>query len=178
MKSRQIKRRRLITTVLLVVLGAYALFGMLDARSGQARLTDARRDAAEMRSMLSDITRLRTAPKVAALQLQSPAEITNRIAAARQAAGLPESSLLKEEPLAPQRIQRSDFQLQSTTIELAPATLPQILKFCEALRDEETGTLVRDIILNEPTAQANSTNQEKWEASLVLTQMIFSPKSR
>ncbi|MGI9474026.1 MAG: hypothetical protein ACR2NZ_20975 [Rubripirellula sp.] len=178
MNGQQIKRRRLMAAGLLAVLAVYAVFGVLDARSARKRLTETRRDASEIEGMLADITRLRTAPKVAALQLQSPAEITNRIAAARQIAGLPESSLLKEEPLSPQRIQRSDFELRSTTIDLAPATLPQILQFCEALRDEETGTLVRDISLSEPTGEANGRGQEKWEATLVLTQMIFSPKSR
>jgi hypothetical protein len=122
--------------------------------------------------------RLQQAPKVAALQLQSPAQITNRIAAARQAAGLPEASLLREQPLDPQRIQRSDFQLRATMIDLAPASLPQALAFCEALRDEETGTVVRDLKLTVPQAGEDAQSPETWATSLTLTQMIFSPKSR
>ena len=178
MKLPPIQRRRWLIAASLAVLAVYAIFELLDAQAARTRLTESRRDAAQVQAMLSDITRWRTVPKVASLQLQSPAEITNRISAARQVAGLPESSLLKEEPLDPQRIQRSDFELRSTTIDLAPATMSQILKFCEALRDEENGTLVRDITLSEPTNGAKGGGQEKWGARLVLTQMIFSPKSR
>lgn len=178
MNGQQIRRRRILTGLLLAVMAAYACFAVLDARSAQTRLTRAKQDSAELSGMLSDIERLRTAPKVAALQMQSPAEIANRVASAMETAGLPQSSLMKEEPMAPQRIQRSDFELRSTTIDLAPATLSQILQLCEALRDPDTGTMVRDITLREPNSGAKGGNQEKWEASLVLTQMIFSPKSR
>ena len=178
MKAQQIRRRRILIGLMLVVLAVYAIFAVLDARSAQSRLASMRGDSAELRGMLSDIQRLRTAPKVAALRMQSPAEIANRVASAMQSAGLPESSLMKEEPLAPQRIQRSDFELRSTTIDLAPATLAQIMALCEALRDPETGTMVRDVTLREPNSGANGAGKEKWEASLVLTQMIFSPKSR
>ena len=141
-------------------------------------LAEARADLGEVQQMLADIERLKYAPKVAALQLESPAEITNRIALALRAAGLSKSNLLKEEPLDPQRIQRTDFDLRTTTIDLTPTTLPKIIKFCDALRDEETGTIVRDITLTEPQSGENGGNQENWEAELVLTQMIFSPKSR
>ena len=85
---------------------------------------------------------------------------------------------MKEQPLDPIRIDRSDFEIRATDIELSAATLPQIVAFCDALRDPDTGTTVRDITLTEPRGGANSGKQEKWVAQLVLTQMIFSPKSR
>ena len=171
-------RKRLLVALVMVVLGIYAWFGVRDARSAQSRLSEARADLAEITEKLADIERLKTAPKVAALQLESPAEIANRISAAREAAGLPQSSLMKEQPLDPVRIDRSDFELRATDIELSAATLSQIIAFCDALRDTQTGTTVRDITLSEPRNGAGSGNQEKWETQLVLTQMIFSPKSR
>jgi hypothetical protein len=128
--------------------------------------------------MLWEIKQFQHAPKVAALQLESPAEITNRIDDAMQAAGLSESSLMKEDPSDPQRIQRTDFEIRSTVIDLAPSTLPEILRFCEALRDPETGTMVRDISLSTPRSEEDSEEEERWETQLVLTQMIFSPTSR
>jgi len=178
MNATQASRQRLLIALALVLLAVYAGLSVLDARSAQGRLSEARRDLAEVVKKLGDVERLKQAPKVAALQLESPAEIANRIAAARQAAGLPGSSLLKEQPLDPQRIQRSDFELRTTTIDLAPATLPQIINFCDALRDEETGTIVRDITLTEPQSGVAGGEQEKWGTQLILTQMIFSPKSR
>jgi hypothetical protein len=178
MNLKQTTRQRLLIALALVVLALYAMLSLRDAISAQTHLDQTFSDLAEVASRIEDIERLRQAPTVAALQLESPAEITNRIAAARQAAGLPASSLLKEEPLDPQRVQRSDFELRSTTIDLAPATLPQIINFCDALRDEETGSVIRDITLTEPQNGATGGGQEKWGAQLVLTQMIFSPKSR
>jgi hypothetical protein len=178
MNLKQTTRQRLLITLALVVLALYAMLSVRDAVSAQSHLDQTRSDLAELASRIEDIERLKQAPTVAALQIESPAEITNRIAAARQAAGLPASSLLKEEPLDPQRVQRSDFELRSTTIDLAPATLPQIIKFCDALRDEETGSLIRDITLTEPQNGAAGGGQEEWGAQLILTQMIFSPKSR
>ncbi len=178
MNSKQATRQRVLIAVALFVLGVYAIFSVLEAGSAQSRLSAARSDLAEMARMLGEIERLKQAPKVAALQLESPAEITNRIAAAREAAGMPQSSLLKEEPLDPQRIQRTDFELRSTAIDLAPATLPQILRFCDGLRDEETGSVVRDITLSIPQSGASGGGQERWETRLTLTQMIFSPTSR
>lgn len=173
-----VTRQRLLIGIALFVLSIYALYAVVDAKTAAARLDQAHVDLDEFVSKLAEIDRLKRAPRVAALHLEAPAEITNRIASAREAAGLPQSSLLREQPLDPQRIQRSDFELRSTTIELAPATLPQILQFCDALRDEETGSVVRDITLSEPQNGANGGAQEKWAAELTLTQMIFSPKSR
>ena len=178
MNTKAMTRQRILIAAALAILSVYALLAILGTREAQGRLSAARVDLAEVRAKLSEMERLMQAPKVAALQLESPAEISNRVAAARQAAGLPQSSLLREEPLDPQRIQRSDFELRSTTIDLAPATLPQILKFCDRLRDEETGSIVRDLRLNVPQNGSSGGGREKWEAGLTLTQMIFSPKSR
>lgn len=178
MNTKPETRRRVLIALALGILAVYALLSLLDARAAQTRFVQARGDLAEVQRKLADIDRLKRAPKVAALQLESPAEITNRIAAALKLAGLSKSNLLKEEPADPQRIQRSDFDQRITTINLTPATVPQILKFCDALRDEETGTVVRDITLTEPPNGTNGGEEEKWEAELVLTQMIYSPKSR
>lgn len=178
MKTGTAIRTRVLFAVALLILAVYAVIGALKANAAAERLTQSRRDLEEMSQKLAQIRQLQQAPKIAALQLESPAEIANRIAGALQAAGLTEATLMKEEPSEPQRIQRTDFEIRSTVIELAPAALPQILRFCEALRDPETGTLVRDITLSIPRNQEDSEAKEEWESQLVLTQMIFSPTSR
>lgn len=170
-------RTRVLICIALAILAIYAVLSVREAHSAADRLALAKGDLAEIAAKLSEIDRLKQAPKVAALQLESPAEIANRIAA-RQVADLPQSALMKEQPLDPVRIDRSDFELRATDIELSASTLPKIMAFCDALRDEETGTVVRDITLTEPPSLAGGVNEEKWAAQLVLTQMIFSPKSR
>ncbi|TWU58428.1 hypothetical protein Poly51_12060 [Rubripirellula tenax] len=170
-------RRRWLFGIVVGILGIYSMLAVLDAGAAGDRLRGAQADLDEMTTKIAQIDRLKDAPRVAALSLESPSEITNRISDAREAAGLPQSSLMREQPTDPQRIGRSDFELRVTTIQLAPSTLPQILKFCEALRDEQTGTLVRDLRLSLPQNSASRGNQEVWEAEMALTQMIFSPKA-
>lgn len=176
--AKQMARQRILIVVAIAILGVYAIFSLLDAQAAQNRLSQARGDLAEVTAKIDDMDRLKEAPKVAALELESPEEITNRIANALAEAGLPASSLSEERPLDPQRIQRSDFQLRATTIKLTPVALPQIIRFCDALHDAESGAVVRDITLTDPKNGASDGKQEKWEAEMTLTQMIFSPTSR
>ena len=178
MKANHAIRQRILIAVALMILSVYAILAVLQARAARTRLIAARGDLAEVNQKLKAIKRFKQAPRVASLELEPPAEIPNRIAAALQAAGLEPSMLLKEQPLDPRRIQRSDFELRSTTIELAPVTLTQIVKFCESLRNEQTGSVIRDLTLPEPQNGASGDAREKWAAQLILTQMIFSPKSR
>lgn len=178
MTGKSPKRKRRLITIALVFMGMYAVSGVMGTKAKQKRLDQSFQDLDSIRTMLNDIKQLKSAPKVAAFRLDSPSEITNRISAARTAADLPESTLLREEPTSPQRINRSDFELRSTTIDLAPASLTQIIAFCENLRDENSGTLVRDLTLTEPRTGTQQTGPESWKATLVLTQMFFSPKSR
>jgi hypothetical protein len=170
-------RTRILIGLALVILATYAVISVMGATSATQRLSRTRFDLRDVSRKLNEIKQLQRAPKVAALQLESPAEIANRIAKALEVAGLSESTLMKEEPSDPQRVQRTDFELRATSIELAPATLPQILRFCEALQDPETGTVVRDIVLNTPRNGEPGAKEETWESQMVLTQMIFSPKS-
>lgn len=171
-------RKRLLYGIGLALLGVYAILGVVDANSAQQRLDAVREDLGEVREKLRDIERWQQAPKVAALKLESPSEIANRVAEARKSAGLSQSALLREEPTDPQRIPRTDFEIRTTTIELAPTPLPILLRFCEALQDEETGSMVRDIRLSTPNNSAGRAGKEAWGAELTLTQIIFSPTSR
>lgn len=176
--AKQIARQRLLIAAALLLLGIYAVFSVLEVRSAEAQLAAARTDLAEIGNKLDDMDRLKEAPKVAALELESPEEITNRIDKALSSAGLPATTLSEERPLDPERIQRTDFQLRSITIKLNAAGLPQIIRFCDALQDEESGAVVRDIRLTDPQNGETSEKQEEWETQLTLTQMIFSPTSR
>ncbi|TWT52717.1 hypothetical protein Pla22_03430 [Rubripirellula amarantea] len=176
-----ITRQRWLFLIAMAILAFYAMLSVGASRRAAQRLATAQSDLVETKEKLRDVERLKTAPKVAALQLEAPAEITNRISAAREVAGLPQSSLLRQEPQEPQRIGRSDFEQRSTTITLSALTMKQIIEFCDALRDEQTGTIVRDLTLsNAQTRQSKQNNggPEKWEAEMTLTQMIFSPKSQ
>ena len=171
-----VSRQRILVAAALFVLGIYALLSLRDAWSAQTRLDQARSDLAEVIDKITHINALQSAPRVAALGLETADEFVNRIAAALQAAGLPQSSLNDQSSSKPVRVQRSDFKLRKVTIKLKPATLNQIITFCDELRDEETGTVIRDLTLTVPKNDTGG-DAEKWESELILTQMIFSPTS-
>ena len=172
------QRGRIYLAAAFAVLAIYAALSVGQARSAADRLDEARDGLAEVTAKLRELQRLRDSPKVAALRLESPAEITGRIARAGEVAGLPQSALLKVGPQEPRRLQRSDFKVRATEIDLAAHDLPTIIAFCDALRDESTGTRVRDLTLTAPGTDAAGANRELWEAQLVLTQIIYSPTSR
>lgn len=183
-------RRRRWAAGFLAVLAAYAAVGVFDVRSASRRLEQARADLDETREKLAEIREASARPKVASLQAEQPAEITNRIDHARRSAGLPESAMIRVLPGSPQRIGRSDFELRATEIELASATLPKLVRFIEALSDEETGSKVRDVRIGLPESMRRRTGNgtpdrqkaqgevERWKTEMTLTQMIFSPTSR
>ncbi|MFK8115060.1 MAG: hypothetical protein AB8B91_22860 [Rubripirellula sp.] len=184
--AKRTQRLRLLIGLMIGMLAVYAAFSVMAARDAQQRLSRAWDNLRETDVKLKEIEQLKNVPRVASLNLESPGDIAKRIDSALKAAGLgPE--LLNQNPDAPQPIQKTDYQLRSTTIDLAACTMPQIVKFCDALHDVETGSVVRDIILTAPpvvesgrqnaSTRAKRGGQEKWEAQLTLTQMIFSPKS-
>lgn len=178
MLANESTRRRVLIGVAIAILAVYALVSVWDVGAATKRLAAAEADFAELQTKLAQMEQWKDAPRVAALEIESPSQITNRISAARESAGLPQSSLMREQPSAPQRIGRTDFELRSTTIQLSASTLSQIMAFCDALRDEQSGTLVRDLRLSVPQNGVGAAGGEVWEAEMTLTQTIFSPKAK
>ena len=175
--SSPINRQRLWILLALFVLGIYAVLSFLDARDAMSRLKQARDELAEIDQKITTIENAKQAPRVAALDLEAPDEIVNRIASALKTAKLPASALIDQSTSKPQRIGKSNFDQRTITINLAPARLAQIIDFCDALRDEKTGSLVRDLTISEPN-RGGSGGREKWAVELILTQTIFSPTSQ
>jgi len=167
-------QKRLLVGSLIVALVLYAIGSIGQTRSAANRLLGDVTDLTELRRRLLEIERFSQAPAVAALEVESPDRIVNRIYAALQQAGLDENVLANQTPSQPQRIERSDFTLRRVEIQLNPATVIQIVAFCDALKDESTGSVVRDLQLYEPRRVGS---RETWRSQLTLTQVIYSPKS-
>ncbi|MEM0925610.1 MAG: hypothetical protein AAGJ83_06200 [Planctomycetota bacterium] len=166
--------RRIFIGCGVIGLMIYAAFSITGSFAASKRLAQEQSDLAELREKLSEIQRWSAAPRVAALNVESPDQILNRISQALKAAGLPTQALTNQTPAEPQRLQQSEFQLRKVEITLGRATVSQIVRFCEALRDESTGSVVRDLQLYNPETQ---NSRETWISKMTLTQVIFSPKS-
>lgn len=170
-------RQRILIGAALGVMGVYAFFSVLDARSASVRLSTVHGELNEVKKKLREIESLSAAPSVAALESEPPGALNDRIDTALKKAGLPPSGKLSQDPLEPRQIDRTQYKELKTIIKLAPATLPKIVTFCDALRDEDTGSVVSDLSLSPPTNSGNNARQELWGATLTLTQTIYSPKS-
>ncbi|MCD0458793.1 hypothetical protein [Roseiconus lacunae] len=166
--------KRVLAVIGLVALGVMAWFSLTDTWRRSQKLSENRSQLTEFRRMLDDIKTLENRPSVAALQVQAADEILNRIYTAVGEAGLPERMLSTQTPSAPQRLERSDYMSQAVTIKLNRATVKQVVALCDALKDDATGCLVRDLRFSNPMKQGA---RETWDCQLTLTQVTFSPKS-
>lgn len=165
--------KRIAVAIGVLGLAVYAFMSVLEVRSTAEELGRHRDNLNEMAKKATQIDELSSAPRVAALEVESSDQILTRINAALEKAGL-SGKLANQNPMEPQRIDKSDFALRKVDIKLNAATVQQIMAFCEALRDESTGSLVRDLNLYEPKV---SGGRETWLSQMLLTQIIFSPKS-
>ena len=161
-----------------MILGVYGIFSFADARSAAQRLSLAHEDLNEVKQKLADIELLSAAPSVAAVGTEPPGATNDRIDAALASAGMPPSAKLSLVSLDEKQIDRTQYKEQKTIIRLIPSTLPKIVKFCDALQVADTGSVVSDLRLTSPLNKGNTASQELWEATLTLTQTIYSPKSK
>ena len=177
--SRTVMRQRVLIAVALGILAIYAIFSIRDASSADKRLRLAHEDLNEVRQKLQEIDQLSTAPSIAALNTETPGAINERIDLARSKAQLPETAVIRQEKAGdPQRIDKTDYSQRKVPITLQALPLAKIVRFCEALRDEDTGSVVSDLKLTVPRTSGGGAKQEFWDATLILTQTIYSPKSQ
>ncbi|MEM6468515.1 MAG: hypothetical protein AAF802_03020 [Planctomycetota bacterium] len=166
--------RRILIGGFVVALLTYAGMAIASSFRATRRLHQEQSEFGELSQKLGEIRRWASAPRVAALDVESPDQILNRISMALEESGLDANTLSNQTPSEPQRLGQSDFQLRKVDITLRRATIAQIVRFCEALRDESTGSVVRDLQCYDPETQGG---RETWLSQMTLTQVIFSPKS-
>ena len=80
--SRTAMRQRMLIGAALAILGIYAIFSVLDARSAAQRLSLAHEDLSEVKQKLAEIELLSAAPSIAALETEPPGALNDRIDAA------------------------------------------------------------------------------------------------
>lgn len=167
-------RTRLLVVVALVLLALITLNQVGAAWQAAAGLQADHSDLTLLRGQLTEIRELSDAPTIAALQVESPELIPNRIDQALARAGLTSRAFAGHTPAEPRRMGMSEFVLRTVDISLNGCTVAQIAAFAQAMREDADGTVVRDLQLHSPSQQGR---RELWDCELVLTQVVFSPKS-
>lgn len=170
------RSRRLLIGLCLIIPAILAGLCFQTMSAAVRRLDAAQKDLAASREMVADIQRLRHRPRIAALSEESPGEITERVSQAMKSAELPAASLIQVQPQPASRINRSQYLLRSTQVEISDATLEQFIRFAMSLGDDRQGMVVRSLDLTEP--RSASAAEERWNAEITLTQTIFSPTIR
>lgn len=184
--------RRVAPVAVMLLLGGMAAWWSIDAtRNATEGLVRSQIENAEFQTKIREIQRLSNTEPVVALRPQSANQIGRQIASAMQTASIDPSAMRSTTPMAPVRIDRTDFQNRKTEVRFASVTLPQALAFCAAVVDGVDGLIVSDLRLSMPrgnpqTGDSQSGNPqtgdsqtdetlERWDVELILTQRVYSP---
>lgn len=173
--GRDIQAKRLLAAVAIFMLAGWAAWSISSTRELESRLQNDQSDLVDLRAKLDEIERLADAPTVAGLDVDSSDRIINRISEALDQAGLSPGMLSNQAPSSPLRVGQTDFMIRSVDIKLKACSVPQIVSFCKALKDESSGTVVRDLRLFDPQRFGR---RETWQSQLTLTQLVYSPTSQ
>ncbi|MDB4614417.1 hypothetical protein OAH18_01880 [bacterium] len=130
----------------------------------------------DCQNLVGQIEKLKTAPKLAALEADSSTWLGERIEAVRDAVGIPQSKVVRIEPQPSVRLGRSQYRVTPTRIELKDVTLREIARLAGSLADEANGLTVRDLEFSR--GNRPDLPDEQWDAEFTLTQLVFSPTTR
>lgn len=138
-------------------------------------------DVTELQRMSRAILGAASRPRVASLDAEPPDRIASRVERAMTAAGVAFTSLASVQPQAATRVNQTAYLIRPTLISLENVTMRQTIEFCLALENQEEGLVVRDLNVSSRVARTitrarpSDASGERWDATLTLTQMIFSP---
>ena len=173
-RSRQQRSRLLLGLLMLAMGSALAFVSWQSANASARRLGEAKEELSEATRLTADIRRLKNAPRIASLEIESPDEISNRVTASLRSLKSPTATLQRLDPQQPVRIPKTEYQIRETEVELDNIQLTELARFSADLIRSGQGLEVRDIVLSEPETANKS--RETWLARLTLTQIIYSPQ--
>ncbi|MEM8734782.1 MAG: hypothetical protein AAGG44_11195 [Planctomycetota bacterium] len=161
-----------------IVLGS-ALFQYQERRR---TLSEAQANLAECKKVVREIAQLKTRPRLAASNLGSSQDTSQRIASAMEAAGIRSNSLQSMSPSPVARIGLSDYRERITRLEFRGVMLSKLVAFEGQLKDG-SGLTVSEFAIYAPNRaelqklDLASKGSEFWNARLTLTELIYSPTS-
>ncbi|MBI1368397.1 MAG: hypothetical protein GC162_07050 [Planctomycetes bacterium] len=155
----------------LLSVGAMIYGHMAEAR---AAAVTAMSDAKACEELASEIRSLRERPSLAKSQELAHQELTQRIEAAAQSAGIGVQSLIRITPEPARRVTQTAYERKPTQVVLRDVKLPQLVAFLEQIGAEDAGPQVTRLRLDAPAEQDGG---DQWGAELTLTYLIYSPEA-
>ena len=140
----------------------------------------ASKDLQRCHVLVTEISALKVRPRVASLEVESPEQTIGPVVEAQKKSQLAPQSLVSVSPSAPTRLEKTEYQVRTTELMLEQVSLDQVHRFACVLGQNEDGMVVRELSLTPETASnSNASNaSERWNARLILTQLIYSPTSK
>ncbi len=175
--TRQVSRARVVELLAAAIAVAVLVASGVHYRASKAGAATAAENLAICRQVASQIRQLRQRSQHASLVGRSLSDLGDDVEQAAEGAGLSRDSIVRIDPQAVRRVGDSDYEEQSTEVELLATTVRQIEQLVVGLAVTDSNLEVRTVRLRTPREEAARGGAELWLAELVLTQRIYAPKS-
>jgi len=163
-----------------LAIGIFAIASLLFLCSSLWRSQASHRQALagweECQQVANEISKFRSGPRIASIEIEPPERIALRVIEAAEQAAVAPNSILSIAPQSLVRVGRSPYQSRATQIVLQNVTLTQSAHFIESLEDQANGSIVRDMVVARSRVLGDD-GGELWNVRLTLTQLVFSPIS-
>ena len=152
----------------------------IDLQAAKRNYLASYEDLKHGRILAAEIKNLRSNRQLAKLNLDSPQVLIDEIAGSLEAAGIDASRLLSVSPDTPNRVGKTEYQRRQTQVLLEGISLRELVAFTSTVESESDATYLEEItVLPAEVAygRTSGSNAELWDFRLILTQLIYSPKS-
>lgn len=170
-------KRWLVIVVSLLALGVAIGYSLLRYQRAQRIAQQSAEELAACQKLVSKIRDMSLAPERALKTERNEADLRSRIDQAAGAAGIPTDSVFRVIPHASTRLGDSAYLGQPTRLELRDVSLRSMTFFLQEMLASESALHVTTLRLTPPQRRETDDSTEVWDAEIVLTHVVFSPKS-
>lgn len=166
-------------TVLVILISVFSL----QLSESQSAFEDAVANERHSRQLKEDILQLRSMESVADESKWTEELSNSRIIQIAAESGMREDQVASIQRLTPIQIEKTDYQQDDIAIEFRSATMQELILFGLKVEGLEDASKVTRISLRDASTNANSrrtrgdsgerTEPERWNAELILTQIVF-----
>lgn len=115
-------------------------------------------------------------PETAAADSQAEEELSQQVESWAAHAGLGASSVERIDPIAPRRLNDTDYVVEGADIELGEARLDQLARLAASVERDDPRLAISSLRISAPRGEA-ADRDERWRVELALTYLRHAPKS-
>ena len=142
--------------------------------TSKAGAADSFHNLVECQQLAKRIRSFRDKPTRAATLAHSQLNLAKKLEETAISLGIQSDRLIRISQTSPQRLAKTDYQEQPTTIEVQHVNLEQLIRFLFALKEQELR--VPDLRITAPRQELSGA--EVWNVEATITQLIFAPTAK